>query len=87
MENKSNGLSIASMVLGIVSLVLWCAWPISIICSILGLVFGIIRLKKPEGKGMAIAGLVTSIIALVLWGMCFGLAMIGMMAEFPYYMY
>ena len=69
-ENKVNGLSIAALVLGIVSIVLWCVWFISIPCSILALVFGIIGVKKP-GKSMAIGGIVTGAIALAIWVILF----------------
>ena len=75
-EDKPN-LSIAAMILGIVSLVFWCYWTISIICDILALIFGIIRMKKPAGKGMAIAGFVTGLIAIVCWGAMFGLTFLG----------
>lgn len=59
------GLSIASMVLGIVSLVLYCIPWIGFPCGILSIVFGSISLagKKP-GKSMAIVGLVCSIIGI-----------------------
>lgn len=78
-ENKINGLSIAALVLGIVSMVLWCAWFISIPCSILALVFGIIGVKKP-GKSMAIGGIVTGSIALAIWVILFvGAFMFGFM--------
>lgn len=70
-ENKNtNGLTIASLVLGIISLVLWCMWFLSIPCAILALIFGILGLKKP-GKGMAIAGVITSAIALAIWILLF----------------
>ena len=61
--NESKGLSIASMVLGIVSLVMLCIWYVSIPCAILAIIFAIIGRKK-GGKGMATAGLVLGIIAL-----------------------
>lgn len=64
-ETKS-GFSIASMVLGIVALVMWCMWYLSIPCSILALIFGILGVKKAK-KGMAIAGIVTGSIALAIW--------------------
>lgn len=62
-ENKeeSKGMSIASLVLGIVSLVMLCIWYISIPCSILAIIFGILGRKK-GGKGMGTAGLVLGII-------------------------
>jgi glycerol-3-phosphate acyltransferase PlsY len=63
--NESKGLSIASMVLGIVSLVMLCIWYVSIPCAILAIIFAIVGRKK-GGKGMATAGLVLGIIALAI---------------------
>jgi len=59
------GLSIASMVLGIVSLVLYCLPSVNILCGTISIIFGGISIagKKP-GKGMAIAGLVCSIVGI-----------------------
>ena len=67
-ENKteSKGLSIASMVLGIVAVVLCCFVYISVPCAILAIIFGIVGMKK-GGRGMGIAGLVLGIIAIALW--------------------
>ena len=67
-QNGGKGLSIAAMVLGIVSVVLCCIWYLSIPCAILAIVFGIIG-KKRDGRGMAIAGLVLGIIAIALYGL------------------
>lgn len=70
-ENKTapvkdrKGLAISSMVLGIIALVFFCLWYISIPCGILAIVFGILSIKS-TGKGMAIAGLVTGSIGFVL---------------------
>lgn len=62
-----SGLAIASMVLGILALICSCYWPASMILSIIGLILGIISIKKGNsGKGMAIAGVVLSIVAIVL---------------------
>jgi len=59
-ENGNKGLSIASMVCGILSLVCCCLWYFSVILAIAAIVMGIISIKNSnEGKGMAIAGLVT----------------------------
>jgi hypothetical protein len=62
-----SGLAIASMVLGIVALVLSCCfYYISIPCAIVGVILGAVALsKKTAGKGMAIAGLVCSIISII----------------------
>ena len=63
---EKKGLSIASMVLGIVAVVFTCIWWISIPCSILAIIFGIIG-KKKGGKGMAKAGFILGIIAIALY--------------------
>lgn len=86
---KISGLSIAALVLGIISIVLWCVWIISIPCAILALIFGILEVKKP-GRGMAIAGLVTGIISLVIWVMLFLGAFVftfmgNLVEEYDYY--
>lgn len=60
-----KGLAIASMVLGIIALVLFCIWCISIPCAILSLVFGILSLKSSK-RGMAIAGISTGAVGFVL---------------------
>ena len=66
-EQKSSGLAIASMVLGIFALVLSCYIPyLPILLGLLAVIFGGVSLaKKMGGKGMAIAGLVCGIIALI----------------------
>ena len=65
-KNKIPGLSIAALVLGIVGISFWCVWWISIPCAILGLVFGIIGIKKPR-RGFALTGIITGSIALAIW--------------------
>ena len=67
-QQESKGFSIASMVLGIISVVLFCFAYISIPGSILAIIFGAVGMKK-GGKGMAIAGIVLGIIAIVLYGL------------------
>ena len=64
----SNGLAVASLVLGILSL--FFVWiplvgMISWVLSILGLVFGVIALGRLEGRGIAIAGAICSGIGLL----------------------
>ena len=51
--------------LGICSLVFFWSPLIGIVCSILGLVFGILGKKKQQG-GMAMAGIITGSIGLAL---------------------
>ena len=57
---------IISLILFWNALVMWCMWYLSIPCSILALIFGILGVKKAK-KGMAIAGIVTGGIALAIW--------------------
>lgn len=64
-KTRKKGLCIASMVLGIVTLVLFCIWYISIPCGILAIVFGALGVKTID-KGMAIAGIVTGAIGLFI---------------------
>ncbi len=64
-KNESKGLAVASMVLGIISLLMWCVMYISIPCAILAIIFGAVARKK-AGRGMAIAGLVLGIISFVI---------------------
>ncbi len=67
-QNQSKGLSIASMVLGIVSLVFFCFAYICIPCGIVGIILGGVALAtKKAGKGMAIAGLVCAVIAIAIY--------------------
>jgi hypothetical protein len=67
---KSNGLGIAALVLGILSIPAAFIF-VGLVFGILAIVFGIIGLRRvkarrADNKGMAIAGLVTGIIGLVL---------------------
>lgn len=66
-QEGTNGLAIASMIVGIVSVVL-CMWYIP---AVVGLVLGIVALNQiksrgTEGQGMAIAGVATSAVSLVV---------------------
>ena len=64
-QNGGKGISVAALVLGIVSVV-FCWNPLlGIPCGILGLVFGIIGRNKSK-NGMALAGLILGIIGLVI---------------------
>ena len=66
-QQGGAGLAIASMVLGICSIVFCCVWYLSAVLAIVGLVLAIVSLKgEKPGRGMAIAGLITSIIGLVI---------------------
>lgn len=68
-KQPTNGIGIAALVVGILSLVFMII-PflgfLSIILAILGVIFGFVGLKKPFGRGMAITGIVTGFIAIGL---------------------
>jgi len=76
-ENK--GLSIASLVLGIVAVVLCCFGWVSIICAVLAIIFGVVG-KKKGGAGMAKAGLILGIIALAVYAVLYIIALAGLAA-------
>ena len=63
-KDDKKGLCIASMVLGIISIVLFCIWYISVPCSILAIIFGILGMKS-SFKGMAIAGIITGALGIL----------------------
>ena len=66
-----HGMAIASLVMGILSLVLWCCYIGYIIFAPLGIIFAVIARRQGSISGMATAGLVTSIIsiasAIIFW--------------------
>ena len=63
----SKGFGIASLVLGILSLVLYCTC-INILLAVLAIIFGILQLvQKDSPKGMAIAGIVTSCLSILFF--------------------
>ena len=65
-RSDSNGLAIASLVLGIVSILgIWASWAIGIPAAVVGLILGIMA-RKQNPSSMATAGIVLSIIALIL---------------------
>lgn len=81
-NQKSSGLAVTSMVLGIISLALFCVWYIALPCAIVGLVLGIVasgKVKRGEaaGAGMAKAGIICSIVALGLAIIVTILAIVG----------
>lgn len=64
---QSDGLAIASMVLGIVAILMTCcSGYFSIPFAIVGLVLGIMSNRNNGKSGMATAGIVCSIIAIAL---------------------
>lgn len=67
-EVPGKGLGIASMVVGIISLALFCTGWVAIICAIVGAVLGGVGMKSAKDagmkNGMAVAGLTCSIVSL-----------------------
>lgn len=57
-KSESEGFGIASLILGIITVLLFCTC-ISWITGILAIIFGILQLVKGNKKGMAIVGLIT----------------------------
>ncbi len=64
-SEPSIGMSVASMVLGIISVVIFCIWFISVPLAIMAIIFGSVGMNK-GGKGMAIAGIVCGIAAIAI---------------------
>ena len=62
--NENEPMGIASMVMGILSLVTGCS-GVGILLAILGLIFGIISRAKCK-NAFAVAGIVTSVIGLII---------------------
>jgi hypothetical protein len=67
---RNNGLAVASLVLGILSIVLFFTVAFPIILGILAVIFGAIAWSKAnqgaEHKGLAIAGLICGILGIVV---------------------
>jgi hypothetical protein len=77
-RRPGNGMAIAALVLGVVSLALFCVVYVSLPCAILAIVFGIMARGKARagasGGGMATAGLICGVI-----GICVFVIMLGLM--------
>jgi rubredoxin len=72
-EPQNNGMSVASLVLGIIGLVTSCCYGFGIIPGIISLIFGIISKKRikssngtQKGDGFALAGIILSCFAIVI---------------------
>lgn len=65
-KQEGQGMAIAGMVLGIISLVCCCTGYIALVLGIVGFVLSLIVLiQKKPGKGMAIAGIICSAVAVI----------------------
>lgn len=66
MQPVKNNMATASMVMGILSLVLSCCCFLGIIFASLGLIFGCLSKVDETFAGTAKAGLITSVIGIIL---------------------
>lgn len=66
-SKKNSGLAVVSLVLGIMSIILFGAFSYPIILGLAGIIIGLISIaKKRDGLKIAIAGIITSIIGLLI---------------------
>ncbi|WP_328536392.1 DUF4190 domain-containing protein [Streptomyces sp. NBC_00344] len=70
-QGPANGLGVAALVLGIVGVVVFCAWGLGIIIGTLALIFGILGRKRANrgeanNGGMALAGIILGSIGIVI---------------------
>ena len=65
-KSERKGFNITSMILGIISVVCFCWWYVSVPCAIIAIIFSVAG-KKDAGKGMGTAGMILGIIALALY--------------------
>ncbi len=83
-----KGLGIASMVLGIVSLVFFCVLYLAIPCAIVGIILGIVSRNQAKKAGaptgMSTAGIVCSAIALGILVIVLILTIIGVVGASSY---
>lgn len=76
----TNGLAIASLVLGIVSILfVWIpiVWLLGTPLAIIGLVLGLLALRRPSGRGLAIGGLVCAGASLLITALYVFSAVLG----------
>jgi tetrahydromethanopterin S-methyltransferase subunit B len=62
---RGHGMAVTSMIMGILSLVLWCICIGYIIFAPLAIIFAVVAKKQGSTSGMATAGLVTGIVSAV----------------------
>ena len=64
-ERKPTGLGIASLIFGILSLVLFCTWFFALPCAVLAIIYGIWQLKLHKTT-LAWIGIVLGIIGIIV---------------------
>lgn len=85
---KGSGMAIASLILGILSLVLFCVSHVSIPCAVLAVILGVLARKNAdaglaEGRSMATAGMICGIVAIGVIVLAFAgcMAFLGIISE------
>lgn len=66
-KKKKNSMGIASLVIGILSVVSFCCWYFSIVLGIAAIALGIVSIiQKEDTKGFAIGGIVLGAMGVIL---------------------
>jgi hypothetical protein len=70
-SQPSQGLAVAALVCGILSILLFCAWKFALLLAVAAIALGVTARKKVRegtagGDGLAKAGIITGIIGLVI---------------------
>jgi uncharacterized membrane protein len=82
-QNNNNGLAIAALALGIVSVPIFFIWFISFIAGVLAIIFGAISLKS-SGRSMALAGLITGCVGASLSVLFVLILILASLASYSY---
>ncbi len=75
-KKKRNGMAIASVILGIVSLLMCCLIVVSVPCALLSIVLGAVALRKGK-SAVAIAGIILGAISMAVAVLVFILTVVG----------
>ena len=77
MNTNKHGYAVASLVLGILSIVFCCCWYLGLILGVVGLVLAIVAKKNGNEESICKAGLVLSIIGVAISAVFMILGIIG----------
>lgn len=71
-SSKTNVLAIISLVAGVISIPIFCCWPVSMPTALVAIVLGVVainQIKKTgeQGRAFAIAGIATAVLAILLF--------------------
>jgi hypothetical protein len=81
--SATNGMAVASMVLGILGIVTFCAWGFGALLGLLAIVLGAVAIRNAKrqpgtpGVGMAWAGVITGIVAVIAGVVVFALLVLA----------